>query len=123
MTFAAAPAVPKAPRQRAIWDVVLTIILLVFSLGGLVTAGFFDLFIVAFTDYCPTACQANLGTAVAVVLTILIGSAVVVVVAAIVSIVLLVKRRRGWWVALIALLVVIAGAVAGIWSYAALTAG
>jgi Kef-type K+ transport system membrane component KefB len=104
--------------QRAVWDLVLTIILLVATFVGLVVAGFFDLFLVAFTDYCPEPCHAGQG--ISAVLVVLICMAAVALAATIFSIYRLVHRRRAWWVALIALLVDIAGAVLAFVLYASI---
>jgi hypothetical protein len=107
-----------APVRRAVWDVILTIVLLVASFVVLLTAAFFDLFAIAFTDYCPEPCHAGAG--VAIVFTIWICSAVLALVGALVSIVRLVRRRRAWWIALTALVIVIAGSIAAFWLYAAI---
>jgi uncharacterized BrkB/YihY/UPF0761 family membrane protein len=95
--------------QRAVWDLVLTIVLLVATFVGLVVSGFFDLFLFAFTDYCPEPCHADQG--IGAVFVVLIGMAVVALAATIFSIFRLVRRRRAWWVALIALVVDIVGAI------------
>jgi uncharacterized BrkB/YihY/UPF0761 family membrane protein len=95
--------------QRAVWDLVLTIILLVATFVGLVVSGFFDLFLFAFTDYCPEPCHADQG--IGAVFVVLICMAIVALAATIFSIFRLVRRRRAWWIALIALVVDIAGAI------------
>jgi uncharacterized BrkB/YihY/UPF0761 family membrane protein len=107
-----------AALQRAVWDVVLTIILLVATFVILFVSAFFDLFAVAFTDYCPEPCHAGAG--VAVVFTVWICSAVVFLVGAVFSIIRLVRRRRAWWCALVTLVLVIAGSIAAFWLYASI---
>lgn len=104
--------------QRAVWDVVLTIILLVAALAILLVSAFFDLFAVAFTDYCPEPCHAGAG--VAVVFTVWVCTLVVALLGIVVSIIRLVRGRRAWWIALIALVLVIVGSVAAFWLYAAI---
>ena len=104
--------------KRAVWDLVLTIILLVGSFAVLLVSAFFDLFAIAFTDHCPQPCQA--GTGIAAVFTVWSCSAIVALVGAIVSIVRLNRRRRAWWIALIALVLVIAGGIGAFWLYASI---
>ena len=101
--------------RRAVWDVVLTIILLVATFVVLVVSAFFDLFAVAFTDYCPEPCHAGAG--VAVVFTVWICSGVLALVGTIVSIIRLARRRRAWWFALATLLLVVIGSIAAFWLY------
>ena len=105
-----------ATVQRVVWDVVLTIIMLVATFIVLVVSALFDLFAVAFTDYCPEPCHAGAG--VAVVFTVWICSGVLALVGTIVSIIRLVRRRRAWWFALATLLLVIVGSIAAFWLYA-----
>jgi uncharacterized BrkB/YihY/UPF0761 family membrane protein len=107
-----------ATVKRVVWDVVLTIILLVATFIVLLVSAFFDLFAIAFTDYCPEPCHA--GTGIAAVFTIWICSAILALVGAIVSIVRLTRRRRAWWIAGIALALVIVGSVGAFWLYASI---
>jgi hypothetical protein len=109
-----------ATVRRVLWDVVLTVILLVATAVILFVSAFFDLFAVAFTDYCPEPCHAGAG--VAVVFTVWICSGVIALVGTIFSIVCLVRRRRAWWVALATMVLVILGSVAAFWLYAGIVA-
>ena len=102
--------------QRAVWDVVLTIILVVATFFILIVSAFFDLFAVAFTDTCPEPCHAGAG--IAVVFTVWISSGVLALVGTIVSIIRLVRRRRAWWIALATMLLVMVGSIAAFWLYA-----
>lgn len=108
--------VVASPLQRAVWDVVLTIVLLVATLVVLLVSAFFDLFAIAFTDSCPEPCHAGAG--IAVVFTVWICSGVLALVGTVVSIIRLVHRRRAWWFALAGLVVVIGGSIAAFWLYA-----
>jgi uncharacterized BrkB/YihY/UPF0761 family membrane protein len=103
--------------KRAVWDVVLTIILLVLTGVTLLVSAFADLFALAFTDYCPASC--NSGAGVAVVLVVWLVSAAVALAGMIFSIVRLRRHRhrRAWWISLITLAAVITGGVAGFWLY------
>ncbi|HEX4402383.1 MAG TPA: hypothetical protein VHZ98_13755 [Galbitalea sp.] len=104
--------------KRVVWDLVLTIVLLVGSFVVLLVSAFFDLFAIAFTDYCPEPCRA--GTGIAAVFTVWSCSAILALVGAIVAIVRLTRRRRAWWIALIALLLVIIGGIGAFWLYASI---
>ena len=105
-----------AKVQRAVWDIVLTIILLVATFVTLVVSAFFDLFIFAFTDYCPQPCHADQG--ITTVFAILIGMGAIALGATIFSIFRLVRRRRAWWIALIGLVLVGIGGVLAFVLYA-----
>ena len=104
--------------QRAVWDVVLTIVLLIATFVVLVVSAFFDLFAVAFTDYCPEPCHAGAG--VAVVFTVWICSFVIAAVGSIVSIVRIVRRRRAWWCDLATVILVMIGSVGAFWLYSSI---
>ena len=108
--------VVASPLQRAVWDVVLTIVLLISTLAVLLASAFFDFIAIAFTDTCPEPCHAGAG--VAVVFTVWISSAVLALIGIVVAILRLVRRRRAWWCAAIALALVIAGSIAAFWLYA-----
>jgi hypothetical protein len=107
-----------ATVKRVVWDVVLTVTLLVATFIILLVSVFFDPFAIAFTDYCPEPCHAGAG--VAAVFTVWICSAVLAVVGTVFSIVRLVRRRRAWWFALATLLLVIVGSIAAFWLYASI---
>jgi uncharacterized BrkB/YihY/UPF0761 family membrane protein len=95
--------------QRVVWDIVLTIILLVATFITLLVSAFFDVFIFAFTDYCPEPCHADQG--ITTVFVVFIGMGVIALGATILSIFRLVRRRRAWWVALAARVLVIIGGI------------
>jgi hypothetical protein len=103
----AAPA-PAPQRPAIVWDIVLTLILLVgVGILALMTS-YFGLFLVMASDPCGGTMQCNtdligLGVLAAVGL-----PWVVLLIAAVVSIVLLVKRRIAFWVPLVAAPLVIA---------------
>lgn len=85
-------------RQRATWDIVLSIVFLVGAGVAWVGGGFVALFFMAFTDYCPPGCDIDAG--VNAVYTVGLVTALIGVAALVGTVVLLVTRRRGWWVAL-----------------------
>ena len=104
-------------RRRKAWDIALSIVLMALAVVTALIGSFSQLFVLAFTDYCPPAsCHidqavAGVGVTWAIVAAVLIASIVI-------TIVLLVRRRRGWWVALVGLLVVIAGTILSLVVYA-----
>jgi uncharacterized BrkB/YihY/UPF0761 family membrane protein len=101
---------PTALRTRAGWDIALSIILLAIALVGLAISAFGQLFIAAFTDYCPPAtCHVDQG--IGEVFAVYGVVSVLLVVSIVLTIVFLVTRRRAWWIALIGLVIVIVGAI------------
>jgi hypothetical protein len=101
------PTVAKV--QRVVWDLVLTIILLVATFLTLVISAFFDIFIFAFTDVCPAPCHVDQG--IATVFVVLACMAAVTLAATVFSIIRLIRRRQAWWVALTALVLVGIGGI------------
>ncbi len=120
-TPASAPVVaPLDPtkRPRAMWDIVLTVILLILGIVAAVFGSFAGIFLVFLSDSCgSTTCnsdQMGFGITLAT-----LGVWLPIVASVIVSIVFLVLRRRTFWVP-------IAGIVlaAAVWALGfALTAG
>jgi hypothetical protein len=110
MTNDVTPAV-----RPVVWDRVLTIVLLVVAFLSLLVSALADLFLVAFTDYCPDPCHIDVG--VPVVFLVWIVSAVVVIAGTVFSIVRLRRRSRAWWVALATLAIVTGGGVAAFLLY------
>lgn len=108
-------AIQRNP-QRVIWDLVLTIVLLVADLVALVVSGILDFFAFAFTDYCPAPCHAGDGITVVLITMLCLGA--VFVAGGAWCIVRLVRRRRAWWIALGMLVVQIGGGIAAFWIYA-----
>ncbi|MGB6209375.1 hypothetical protein [Mycobacterium sp.] len=107
---------PKRPTDKS--DVVATTVLLV--LGAFVWAGAacMELFVMAFTDYCPAqTCSADRAfTSITVGLS---AAAALVVLGAVVAILRIVRRRSGWPFAAAALVLSIAAEVLGLVGYVA----
>jgi uncharacterized BrkB/YihY/UPF0761 family membrane protein len=106
---------PVPKRVRPVWDIVVTIILLVLTIGTLGVSVFADLFLAAFTDYCPDPCHVDAG--LGAVQAVWIICAAVALLATVASILLLVFRRRAWWVALVGWVLVLAGSVIAVALY------
>ena len=87
-------------RQRATWDVVLSVLFLVGTVVAYVIGAASTVFAMAFTDYCPPGCDIDAG--VNSVFTVGFVLAVLDLAAIVVTIILLVTRRRAWWLGLVA---------------------
>jgi uncharacterized BrkB/YihY/UPF0761 family membrane protein len=109
--------VAKQQRERRIWDVALSIALLVLANAAFLLGAIFAIFSVAFIDYCPQGCDSN--SAVSVQITVGAILAFLGLLGTILTIVLLARRRRGWWVALATLLLIVVGWIVGFLLYAA----
>lgn len=108
--------VAKQVRTRKIWDIALSIALLVLSYAAFLVGALFAVFSVAFIDYCPEPCHANAAAGAQVITGI--AGAIVALLGTIVTIILLVLRRRAWWVAAATLLLVVIGWIVGFIAYA-----
>lgn len=109
--------VAKQVRHRAVWDVALSIVLVVLTNTAFVLGAIFAIFGVAFIDYCPEGCDAN--SAVSIQFATGAVLAFLALLGSVLTIVLLVRRRRGWWLALTTLLVVVVGWIVGFLMFAA----
>jgi hypothetical protein len=89
------------------WDVVLSILLLIGNAVVFFGGAFMSVFVMAFTDNCPPGC--DIDAAVSVVLTVGVVLGLLGIAATVVTILLLVRRRRAWWLPLSAAVVTAAG--------------
>ncbi|HEU0205859.1 MAG TPA: hypothetical protein VFQ74_04090 [Pseudolysinimonas sp.] len=103
-------------RPRKVWDIALSIVLLVLSYAAFLLGALFAVFSVAFIDYCPAPCSATAAAGSQVTTGVIL--AIVALLATILTIVLLVVRRRAWWVAGASLLIIIVGWIVGFAFYA-----
>lgn len=103
-------ATPTPKRERKFWDIALSIVLMVLSIGAYLTGSVIGLLGIALFGNCPTGtCGAETVTTTGLVL---LGVTILGIVA---TILLLWARLRGWWLAAILLGTII---VAWIVSYA-----
>lgn len=94
-----APVTRRGPRR--VWDLVLTIVFIVFSLAGAAVASFLGLFVLAFgSDSCVVR-ECNYDVMSTGMMVAFVGPWIPVVIATIVAIVLLVLRRLAFWVPLV----------------------
>ncbi|MEO5534913.1 MAG: hypothetical protein ABIR17_07245 [Pseudolysinimonas sp.] len=99
---------PPQLRPRKVWDIALSVILLVLTYAAFLIGATFMLLALAFTDKCtPETCNTALASHSAIIAGALI--ALVGLVATAVVVVLLVRRFRAWWVAAAALALTILG--------------
>lgn len=110
-----------APRARSVWDVALSILLLILT----ALIGLFGAVLATVTFATLGTCVGGCSLDGATSALFLAGTAAVLVVAAgvIGTVVALVRRRRGWWVALLTLLGVILVWVAGFLFYGVAVSG
>ena len=113
--------VAKQVRQRKVWDIALSIVLLVFTYVAFLVGALLAVFSVAFIDYCPAPCSAAAAAGAQVSTGVVLAS--VALVATILTIVLLVVRRRAWWVGAASLLIMLIGWIVGFALYAAAIQG
>ncbi len=92
-------AAPTRKRERRFWDVALSIVLIILSIGAYLTGALIGLLGIALFGNCPTGtCGGETVTTTGLVLlgVLILGSAA--------TIGLLVLRLRGWWLAAVMLL-------------------
>jgi hypothetical protein len=97
MTFT--PPAPPVRRPRAVWDLWLTIALLLVAVLVDVVVSFFAVFLVFASDACVSSCDSGLmsiGFLIAIAL-----PTVALVLGIIAAILLLVFRRRAFWIPLV----------------------
>lgn len=97
-------------RPRKLWDVALSIVLVVLANAAFLIGAIFGVFAIAFIDYCPRGCDANTGVSIQFIAGAIL--ALVGLIGSVLTIVLLVRRRRAWWVALATLVLIVVGWVA-----------
>lgn len=99
----AAPAAAVAPvRRRRVWDIVITIVLLVVPPVALILSALFDAFLVFGGADSPNDTE----SAQSLAFFVLVACVGLAIVGTVVSIIMLVRRRRAWWIALVTALVV-----------------
>jgi len=89
------------PRERATWDIVLTIVFLVVSVGVNALGSYLGVMLAFASDSCSTVTPCNYDQISAGMLIAIFGPWVGFVVVTSCSIILLVKRRRAFWVPLV----------------------
>lgn len=101
-------AAPTPKRERRFWDVALSIVLIILSIGAYLTGALFGLLGIALFGNCPTGtCGGETVTTTGLVLlgVLVLGSAA--------TIGLLMLRFRGWWLAALVLATIIVAWIVG----------
>lgn len=112
------PVIPGAKPPLAKWDVALCAVLLIVSALGWIAAAGTELFVMAFTDYCPAAtCNAN--NAFVSIVVALSAAAAVIVLGVLLAIIRIVRRRPGWPFAAATLLLSLVAEALGFVGYVA----
>ncbi|MFC5503595.1 hypothetical protein ACFPJ4_15220 [Lysinimonas soli] len=115
------PTIVLVPvRRRAVWDIAVSIIALVFSYAVFFIGAVFAVLGASFAQDCSSC---NTGPATGGLVGLAAALAFVALIGTIATIVLQVFRRRTWWVAAATLLVVIVGWIVGFAVFASALSG
>ena len=100
MTEAVQPYAASAPAKRPVvmWDLVLTIVLLVVMIGAALLASFFAVFLAFAGDSCGASTVCDYDRMSTGMLIALIGPLVVGLLARIAAVIVLVLRRLAFWI-------------------------
>jgi hypothetical protein len=112
--------VAKQVRRRAVWDVALSIVLLVLSYSGFLVGGLFAALGAGLAQDCTTCTVSSAGG-----ILIVFGAslALITLLGTVVTIVLQVAARRSWWVAATTFLLVAVGWIVGFLVFAGALGG
>jgi hypothetical protein len=102
MTSTSTAALPRTPRPRRTWDLVLTIVLLVLSVGLGIVLFLIAPFLFMASDPCGASTQCDTGQIAGGALLAWFAPPVVLLVGLIVAVILLIARRVAFWVPLVA---------------------
>lgn len=109
--------VAKQLRVRKVWDVALSIVLVVFANVAFLIGAIFAILSVGFSQDCSSGCDTNS----AISLLFVVGAilAFVGLLGSVLTIVFLVRRRRAWWMAATTLVLIAVGWIVGFLLFAA----
>ena len=105
----------SAPPRRAVvmWDLVLTIVLLVIMVGVTLLASFFSFFLAFAGDPCGAAVECDVDRMGTGMLIAMIGPIVVGLLALIAAVIVLVLRRIAFWIPIVGIVLIVAVFVGG----------
>lgn len=106
-----ASAPPKRPV--IVWDLVLTIVLLVLMIGAALVVSFLSLFLTMASDPCGMAVECDFGRMGAGMLIAMVGPPVAGLLALIAAVVVLVLKRVAFWIPIVGIVLVVGVFVGG----------
>ena len=106
----------SAPPRRPVivWDLVLTIVLLVVMIGLALLASFFSFFLAFGGDSCGASVTCDTDRIAAGMLVAMIGPLAVALLALIAAVVVLVLRRIAFWIPILGIVLVVGVFVGGV---------
>ena len=111
--YAEAPAAPTK-RPVVMWDLILTIVLLVVMIGLALLASFLSFFLAFASDSCGSGITCDYDRMATGMLVAMVGPLAVGLLAMIAAVVLLVLRRLAFWIPIVGIVLVIAVFVGGV---------
>ena len=111
--YAAAPAAPTK-RPVVMWDLILTIVLLVVMIGLALLASFLSFFLAFASDSCGSGITCDYDRMATGMLLAMVGPLAVALLVLIAGVVMLVLRRRAFWIPIVGIVLVIAVFVGGV---------
>jgi glucan phosphoethanolaminetransferase (alkaline phosphatase superfamily) len=105
----------SAPPRRPVivWDLVLTIVLLVVMIGAALLASFFSFFLAFASDSCGAAVTCDTDRIATGMLIAMIGPLLVGLLALIAAVVVLVLRRIAFWIPIVGIVLIVGVFVGG----------
>jgi glucan phosphoethanolaminetransferase (alkaline phosphatase superfamily) len=105
----------SAPPRRPVivWDLVLTIVLLVVMIGAALLASFFSFFLAFASDSCGAAVTCDTDRIATGMLIAMIGPLLVGVLALIAAVIVLVLRRIAFWIPIVGIVLIVGVFVGG----------
>lgn len=107
------PSEPVAKRPVIVWDLVLTIVLLVLMVGAALLASFLSFFLAFASDPCGASVTCDTDRIAGGMLVAMIGPLAVGLLALVAAVVVLVLKRIAFWIPIVGLVLVIGVFVAG----------
>ncbi|MCD2441121.1 DUF6264 family protein [Agromyces sp. SYSU K20354] len=108
------PAAAPTKRSVVVWDLVLTIVLLVLMVGAALVASFLSFFLAFASDSCGASAVCDYDRIATGMLVAMIGPLVVGLVALIAAAIVLVLKRIAFWIPIAGIVLVAAVFLAGV---------
>ena len=111
-SVSAFPSEPVGKRPVIVWDLVLTIVLLVLMVGAALLASFLSFFLAFASDSCGASATCDTDRIAAGMLVAMIGPLLVALLVLVAAIIVLVLKRIAFWIPIVGIMLVI-GVFAG----------